>query len=85
MAAFKRQQLGGHPKDSAADGTTADSGPDGIIQMILQQSMEWKKNRTPGEGLPLRQRLLVLILTTLLERAQKIHNSKQGTSFWLPV
>ena len=29
MAAFKRQQLGGLPKDSAADGTTADSSRPG--------------------------------------------------------
>ncbi len=54
------------------------SGPDGTIPMILQQSMEWKKKKTPGEGLPLRQHLFVNILTTLVERAQKIHHCKQG-------
>ena len=64
------------------------TGQDGIISSILNQSLEWKKKtEQQGNGMkqetvdlryPLRQHLLLHILTLTLERAQKINQCKKG-------
>ena len=64
------------------------TGQDGIISSILNQSLEWKKKtEQQGTGMkqetvemryPLRQHLLLHILTMTLERAQKINQCKKG-------
>ena len=52
------------------------AGPDGIVPSLIQQSLEWKKNKTQKEGL--RQILLLHILTLVKERAMKIQQCKAG-------
>ena len=64
------------------------TGQDGIISSILNQSLEWKKKtEQQGNGMkqetvdlryPLRQHLLLHILTLTLDRAQKINQCKKG-------